>query len=52
MSFFSEKGSGTYERIIEAIRRYVEQHIIPSLKPLFVILYGSFARGISRMGAM
>ncbi|MEM2912985.1 MAG: nucleotidyltransferase domain-containing protein [Candidatus Bathyarchaeia archaeon] len=45
MPSLSRKGSRTYERVIEAVKRYVEQHVIPSLKPLLVILYGSFARG-------
>jgi len=34
-----------YERVIGAVKRYVRQHIIPSLNPLLIIIYGSFARG-------
>lgn len=45
MSFISKKDSRKHERIIEAIKHHVEQSIIPKLKPLLVILYGSFARG-------
>ena len=33
------------KRVIEETRRYVEHVIAPKLKPLLVILYGSFARG-------
>ncbi|MBS7634943.1 hypothetical protein KEJ34_05555 [Candidatus Bathyarchaeota archaeon] len=50
MPSVSKKGSRTYEGVIEAVKRYVEQRVIPSLKPLLIILYGSFAgRGNLRL---
>ena len=45
MPLISPKDPKLYERVIEGVRRYIEQHIIPRLKPVLVILYGSFARG-------
>jgi len=45
MPLISPKDPKLYERVIEGVRRYIEQYIIPRLKPVLVILYGSFARG-------
>ncbi|MEM2540411.1 MAG: nucleotidyltransferase domain-containing protein [Candidatus Methanomethylicia archaeon] len=45
MSYLGSENSKLHERVIEAVKQYVKQYVIPTLKPLLIILYDSFTRG-------
>ncbi|MCD6409909.1 MAG: nucleotidyltransferase domain-containing protein [Candidatus Verstraetearchaeota archaeon] len=45
MPNLSPEDTRRHERIIEAVKHYTQQNIVPKLKPLLVILYGSTAKG-------
>ena len=45
MRIISYKDPEQHERVVEAVKQYALEKLVPKLKPKLVVLYGSFARG-------